>query len=160
MMPQEDKHPNSPNRRVFREKNMHTVMKKAEPLASRAVPLRVTDAEEFLAKFKEARETGNADLAAALFTRDAQYVRTPFEEPIVGRQAIHDYWHAAAGQQQDIHFTVTNWFRDGYNLAAEWTCTYGDRSSGDRLEFAGMFIANFYGNQVRTFREYGLSRKL
>jgi limonene-1,2-epoxide hydrolase len=126
--------------------------------ASRRRALRSQDADNFLLSYKQAWETRDADLAAALFTRDARYQEVPFGEPIIGREAIHDYWRAATAEQEDIHFTVKHAFRDGYNLVAEWTCTFRDRTSGRRRELAGMFIADFYGKQVRRFREYWQSR--
>ena len=122
--------------------------------------LHASDAKEFVAKYKKAWETRDADLAASLFTRDARYKETPFSEPIIGREAIHDYWASATAQQEDIHFAVTNSFHTGYVLIVEWTCTYRDRATGKRRELADMFFADFYGNQVRAFREYWQSRSL
>jgi len=122
--------------------------------------LLAADAKEFLGKYKKAWETRDADLAASLFTRDARYKENPFGDPIIGREAIHDYWAEATGRQEDIHFKVTNYLHTGYVLIAEWTCAYRDRSSGQHRELAGMFFADFYGNQVRAFREYWQSRAL
>ena len=121
--------------------------------------LTAADVKHFLAKLKKAWETRDADLAAGLFTRDAHYKQDPFAEPVVGREAIHDYWAGATGRQEDIHFTVGAVIQSGYMLAAEWSCTYQDRSSGEKKELAGMFFADFYGKQVRHFREYWLSRR-
>jgi len=45
-------------------------------------------------------------------------------------------------------------------LAAEWTCTYQDRASETKKELAGILFADFYGKQVRQFREYWHSRKV
>ena len=126
--------------------------------AKKRVPLRLKDVETFLKKYKEAWETRNAELAASLFTRDARYQEDAFGEPIVGREAIHDYWKAATERQENIHFAVKTFVRTGYLLAAEWTCTYSSAAKGGRRELAGMFIADFYGHQVRSFREYWLSR--
>jgi len=120
--------------------------------------LSASDAKQFLKKYKQAWETRDADLAASLFTRDARYKENPFGEPIIGREAIHDYWAGATAQQEDIRFTVTNYLHTGYVLIAEWTCQYRDCSSGRPRELAGMFFADFYGNQVRAFREYWQSR--
>jgi len=128
------------------------------PKPGRQVALHASDAKEFLEKYKKAWQTRDADLAASLFTRDARYKENPFSEPIIGREAIHDYWAAATAQQEDIRFTVTNYLHTGYVLIAEWTCHYRDRSSGRARERAGMFFADFYGNQVRAFREYWQSR--
>ena len=120
--------------------------------------LSATDAKHFLKKYKQAWETRDADLAASLFTRDARYKENPFGEPIIGREAIHDYWAGATAQQEEIRFTVTNFLHTGYVLIAEWTCQYREHASGQPRELAGMFFADFYGNQVRAFREYWQSR--
>jgi hypothetical protein len=122
--------------------------------------LTTTDVKHFLGKYKKAWETRDPDLAAGLFTRDAEYKANPFSEGIVGREAIHDYWAAATGGQEDIHFTVGTFIQCGYMLAAEWKCTYQDRSSRQRKELAGMLLADFYGKQVRRFREYWQSRSV
>ncbi len=132
----------------------------ATALQRKATALCARDAKDFLEKYKKAWETRDADLAASLFTRDARYKENPFREPIIGREAIHDYWAAATANQEDIRFTVTNSLHTGYVLIAEWTCTYRDRATAKRREMAGMFFADFYGNQVRAFREYWQSRTI
>ena len=133
-------------------------MKNAATKRAPQQPLSTSDATKFLIQYKEAWETRNADLAAGLFTRDAEYRQDPFSPAIVGREAIHDYWARATGRQAEIHFTVGTFIRGGYMLAAEWTCTYQDRSSEVKKELAGMFLADFYGKRVRHFREYWHSR--
>lgn len=117
-------------------------------------------AKKFLAAYKEAWETRNPELAASLFTRDAHYWETPFTEPAVGREAICDYWKRATDTQKDIRFTVTAFHLVRYHLVAEWTCSYTHRPSGERRELAGALLADFYGGQVRTFREYWHRRVL
>jgi hypothetical protein len=120
----------------------------------RAGQLQSGAAKKFLAQYKEAWETRSADLAASLFTRDAHYWENPFGAPIVGREAIRTYWQAATQEQEDIHFSIRSAFHRQYTLVAEWTCNYRHRPSGERREIAGMMFADFYGDQVRTFREY------
>lgn len=137
---------------------MATLAKRPLSRQKRQPLLRTTDTNRFLASFKEAWETRNAELAASLFTRDARYMEHPFEPPVVGREAIHDRWHLFTASQQDVHFTVKNAFRNGYVLVVEWTCNYRHRESGQPGEIAGMFIADFYGKQVRSFRQYSHSR--
>jgi len=115
-------------------------------------------AERFLAQYGEAWESRNADLAASLFTRDAHYWENPFGPPIVGREAIREYWEAATGKQEDIHFSVRNSLHQKYTLVADWVCAYRSLSDGARRELAGIMIAEFYGDQVRTFRECWVRR--
>jgi len=130
------------------------------PPPKQQAKLQASVAKEFLEKYKKAWETRDAGLAASLFTRDVRYKENPFGDPISGREAIRHHWAGASRQQEDIHFTVTNSLHMGYFLVAEWTCSYRDRATGKRRELAGMFFADFYGTQVRTFREYWQSRAL
>lgn len=117
-------------------------------------------AKKFLAAYKEAWETRNPELAASLFTRDAHYWENPFTEPAVGREAICDYWKKATDTQKDIRFSVRNFHLIRYQLVAEWTCRYTHRPSAERRELAGVLLADFYGGQVRSFREYWHRRLL
>jgi hypothetical protein len=134
--------------------------KKSESGSKRRAKLDAATAKKFLATYREAWETRNAELAANLFTRDAHYWENPFGEPIVGRAAIFAYWKAATDTQNDIHFSVSQFFQARYTLLAEWSCTYTHRPSGERRELAGMLLAEFYGKQVRTFHEYWHRRVL
>jgi hypothetical protein len=117
-------------------------------------------AKKFLAIYKEAWETRNPEQAANLFTRDAHYWETPFSEPAVGREAICTYWKRATEVQEDIHFTVNSFFIVRYQLVAEWSCSYTHSPTGEHRELAGILLADFYGGQVRTFREYWQRRLL
>lgn len=134
--------------------------KKAQPGAQPQGRLQPATAKNFLATYKKAWETRNADLAATLFTRDARYLESPFDEAVVGREAIRAYWKKATASQEHIRFQVRNSFCAGYTLVVEWTCRYRYRPSGERRELAGILLADFYGKQVRTFREYWLRRQL
>ena len=116
--------------------------------------LNVATARKFLSGYKEAWETRNAELAANLFTRDAHYWETPFGEPIVGREGIATYWKKATEKHDKIQFKAVSSLQSRYTLFAEWTCAYTHRPTNERRELAGILLADFYGKQVRTFREY------
>lgn len=124
----------------------------------RAGRLTARTAQRFLGQYKEAWEARNADQAANLFTRDAQYWENPFGPPILGREAIREYWKSATSKQEDIHFKVRNSFLQKYSFAIDWKCAYRSLPGGERRELAGIMIAEFYGGQVRTFRECWLRR--
>ncbi len=133
-------------------------MKTAAKPAKRQGTLTDADVKAFLANYKEAWEKRDADLAASLFTRDAHFKPDPFSKIIEGREAIHDYWAGAAARPGSIVFNVGTSVRSGFILAAEWSCSYIDTASGERKELAGMFIADFYGKQVRAFNDYWRAR--
>ncbi|HUU12171.1 MAG TPA: nuclear transport factor 2 family protein [Terriglobia bacterium] len=128
--------------------------KKSASGSRRRAKLDAATAKRFLATYKEVWETRNAELAASLFTRDAHYWENPFGKPIVGREDIAAYWKKATEKQDKIQFGVVNFFLSRYALFAEWTCSYTHRPTSERRELAGILLADFYGKQVRTFREY------
>jgi hypothetical protein len=59
--------------------------------------------DTWLAAYGRAWEGRDAEAAAALFTENATYQVTPFEEPHRGREAVRGYWAGATSQQTDIH---------------------------------------------------------
>ena len=132
----------------------------SESIGKRRTRLDAATAKKFLATYKEAWETRNAELAASLFTRDAHYWENPFGEPIVGREEIAAYWKKATMRQDKIQFRVVSSLLSRYALLAEWACSYAHRPTSERRELAGILLADFYGKQVRTFREYWHRRVL
>ncbi len=134
--------------------------RKGGPVTRPTARLTASQAKKFLATYKEAWETCNPDLAAHLFTRDAQYQADAFSEPIVGREGICHYWRSASRGQEEIHFKVHSVFRTGYTLTAEWSCLYRHRRTAERRELKGSLFAEFYGAQVRNFRAYWERRTL
>ena len=46
---------------------------------------------------------GQTDAVESLFTEDARYLRSPYEEPLRGHQAIKDFWLSDGGEA----FTMT-----------------------------------------------------
>jgi hypothetical protein len=131
-----------------------TSASKSESRGKRRAKLEAATAKKFLGSYKEAWETRNAELAANLFTRDAHYWENPFGKPIVGREGIAAYWKRATMRQDKIEFRVASFVLSRYTLIAEWTCSYAHRPTGERRQLAGILLADFYGKQVRNFREY------
>jgi ketosteroid isomerase-like protein len=61
--------------------------------------------EEWLDTYGEAWQEGDAQAAIDLFSDSAEYYETPFDEPMVGKEAIHKYWSEGAGEsQRDVRF--------------------------------------------------------
>jgi len=118
------------------------------------------DARKWLQDYGQAWETRDPDRAAGLFTRDVNYHENPFDAAIVGRDAVRSYWKKATDQQEDIHFSVSDSFTVGHELIAHWGCSYHHKPTGERRELAGILLADFYGEEVRTFREYWHRRVL
>ncbi len=59
----------------------------------------------WLDAYGRAWETGDPVAAAELFTEDAAYHETPFDEPMRGRADIVEYWSDVPRSQDDIRFS-------------------------------------------------------
>ena len=88
--------------------------------------------------------------AGALFAVDAHYHETPFDAPMVGREAIVAYWRDAVSDQRDIRcsFEVVHAEdRIGY---ARWTTSFAKYPGGGRVSLDGMFEVSFEADGLAT----------
>jgi len=60
--------------------------------------------KSWLDSYGRAWETKNPEAAGVLFTEDASYQESPYDEPMRGRSAIVEYWSHVSHTQEDIHF--------------------------------------------------------
>ena len=77
--------------------------------------------EQWLAAYGRAWVDRDPEAAASLYTDDATYQVTPFDQPLRGRSAIHKYWTGVAKTQERILFdheilAIT----DGFGIARWW----------------------------------------
>lgn len=103
--------------------------------------LLTTDAfAAWLDSYKAVWEEQDSDRITSLFTEDAIYRETPFDEPMTGRDAIRDYWIAGAeSAQDDITF--------GYDILAvtgnvglcRWTARFKRIATGETIMLDGIF---------------------
>lgn len=78
--------------------------------------------DDFMAAYRRAWETSDADLLASLFAEDGVYRNTPFAEQR-GRAAIVAYWQRTK-LQSDIRLTYEVLQRDERGGIAHWRTTY------------------------------------
>jgi hypothetical protein len=85
------------------------------------------DIRGWLDAYGRAWETRDSAAAAELFTEDAVYHETPFDEPMRGRAEISDYWSDVTRSQDDVRFSyeilaapegVARWRADFLRLPA------------------------------------------
>jgi hypothetical protein len=110
----------------------------------------------WLEGYGSAWRTGDADAAVGLFTDSARYHETPFDEPMVGRDAIHQYWKEGAGQsQKDIQFSY-DILRAGERTGiAHWRASFVRVPSGNLVHLDGILLAEFDAElKCASFREW------
>lgn len=110
--------------------------------------------EAWLERYKRAWEDKEPDAARDLFTEEATYQESPFDEPMRGRDAIRSYWSDIGTTQDDIHF--------GYEIIsdtegqgiARWWCDFRRLPSGGKVKLDGIFLVHFSGDRATAFREW------
>ncbi len=100
----------------------------------------------WLEAYGNAWRTGDPAAAVKLFSQDARYEETPFDVPIVGRDAIHRYWLEGANRsQRDVAFSFQIITVQGSTGTARWQAKFIRVPSGTLVELDGVLIAGFSG---------------
>ncbi len=111
---------------------------------------------KWLDAYGTAWQTGDPEAAVAIFSEDAKYYETPFDEPMVGKKAIYNYWREGAGQsQRDVHFMYQALSVVGNRGVAQWQANFVRVPSSIFVELDGILIADFdEAGQCTVFREW------
>jgi hypothetical protein len=118
--------------------------------------------ERWLKGYGEAWESGDPHLAVELFADDARYFETPFDEPMIGRQAIYSYWTEGANQtQRDVQFTYRILSLKQNLGIAHWEAKFVRIPSDRQVELDGVLLVEFdEDGQCTVFREWWHHREI
>jgi len=109
----------------------------------------------WLEAYGRASTEDDPQASAELFARNAKYYETPFDEPMVGRDAIYKYWEMGAKSFKDkesIHEILA--VRDNLGIA-RWVSKFTDIKSGKRFVLDCLFLVEFDNNdKCKLFREW------
>jgi pullulanase/glycogen debranching enzyme len=90
-----------------------------------------------------------------LFSEHAEYREEPFEEPLIGANAIRAYWNEAAATQVHVEFDAENIWVRGRTVLASWHAAYTRRSNAERIRLRGfMTLEVDDAGKVWRFREW------
>ena len=110
--------------------------------------------EDWLSRYGRAWETADPDAAGDLFTEDATYRETPFDELMEGRDEIRRYWQEIPDTQRDISF---GWEVVGTDpVVVRWRAGYLRLRDRARITLDGVFLLEFEeaSGLCRTLREW------
>lgn len=112
--------------------------------------------ESWLDNYGKAWQQGAPQLIAALFSQQARYFETPFDEPLEGLVAIKEYWQQGAEQaQQDVHFNFSHPAVVDNRGYSRWRATFTRVPSGAQVEIEGFLEAEFDAQgRCCEFREW------
>ncbi|HVL64906.1 MAG TPA: nuclear transport factor 2 family protein [Actinomycetota bacterium] len=121
------------------------------------MPLDMDSFARWTAGYAKACEQNDAAAAAALFSEDAVYYTTPFDQPWDGRSEIEANWGEDDEVLEGFECRCDPIAVTGNVGVARWWAIYP--STG--MEFSSVFVVTFAdGERASEFREWYMSREV
>lgn len=99
---------------------------------------------KWLVNYGLAWEEGDPQQASDLFAEGATYRPTPFDEPLVGKEAIQGYWQAGPGtSHKEVRFSYRIISVQGNEGIAHWEASFRRVESDNTVDLDGILIAEF-----------------
>ena len=109
----------------------------------------------WMTAYGRASAENDPQASANLFAENARYYENPFEEPIVGREAIYEYWNKGAQNLKDKEAFFEILAINGNTGIARWQSGFTVVESGKRLALDCLFVVEFNDDGLcQTFREW------
>ncbi len=110
---------------------------------------------ELVEAYGRAWQDFSGDAWVALFTEDAEYHGDPFDEPLVGHNALRSFLLESSARQRDVAFTVERHWVSGATVLAAWHASWIERSDDTVTRRAGFLTAEVAEDgRIRRFREW------
>ena len=111
--------------------------------------------DRWLGAYKRAWEDRDPVAAADLFTADATYRETPFDEPSRGRDGIFEYWSDVPRTQRGISFSYEILATTENGGVAHWRASFLRLPADDPVELDGIFLVKLDADgRCTEFREW------
>lgn len=111
--------------------------------------------KEWMEMYGKPCEESDPKAAAELFTQNAEYYETPFDEPMIGQDAIYRYWSGASQVLKDVRFSYEMLAVKANRGIARWQRKYVSNKSGSHVALDGVFLVDFDDQGKCTlFREW------
>ena len=94
----------------------------------------------WLASYGSAWTSRDPEAAVSLYTDDATYQVTPFDEPLRGRAAIYEYWTGVANTEQKIQFDYEILAVTAEHGIARWWASFVRVPPGLETKLDGIFV--------------------
>jgi hypothetical protein len=109
----------------------------------------------WMTEYGRASAENDPRASANLFAENAAYYETPFAEPMIGRDAIFEYWRKGAQNLTDKESTFEILSVQGNRGITRWQSKFTVIESGKRLALDCLFVVEFDDDGLcHTFREW------
>lgn len=107
------------------------------------MPLTHAAFDQWLAAYGQTSADNDPLASAQLFAEDARYCERPFDQPLIGQQAIYDYWAAGAQKLSDKSSSYETLAVRGNLGIARWQACFVVKSTGAVMNLDCIFLAEF-----------------
>jgi len=117
-----------------------------------------TDFQNWLKQLAQSWEDKDTERFSGLFTEDARYFRTPFEDPKSGRKEIGTAINKVFSACENIKFgyEIISFSQD--TGVCRWWCKFVRGVSQELIKLDGVFICEFNNNKsCKIFRKWWLT---
>jgi hypothetical protein len=122
-------------------------------------PLTPGDAQDLLDTLKRGWEARDPETVVNLFRADAEYREHPFDDPLLGSNAIRARWNEIAATQAHVDFEPERIWVSGTTVLASWHAAYTRRATGDRIRQRGFMTLELDDDgAVWRFRQWPLEQ--
>lgn len=122
---------------------------------SRSSQLTIEALTSWLDAYGAAWETRDPIAAAVLFSDDASYRVTPYEEAHLGTDAIREYWATVTAGQRNVRFQYEPLSVSGNTGIAHWSAQFDVEPDGGSIALDGIFVLDFDANgKCQQLREW------
>ncbi len=109
----------------------------------------------WLDAYGRAWETRDPQAAGRLFTEDATYRESPFDDPMFGRNAIIEYWSDVPKSQENIKFSYEIFGITEQRGFARWWASFVRIPSQMKVKYDGIFVVEMNEkNECTKFEEW------
>ncbi len=109
---------------------------------------------EMIDRFGKAWEQGSSDAMTDIFSEDAVFLASPFDEPLRGKAAIADYWKDVPLEQAEVSFRFGEIFIVGPWFSTEYKCTFRRRRTGQMIDVRGALFCETEDGKITEMRMY------
>lgn len=110
---------------------------------------------QWLESYGKASQENDARASAELFTSDARYYERPFDEPMIGREAIYQYWFEGAQALKDKRSIYEIYSVKDRLGIARWRSQFTVIQTGIPMALDCLFLVSFDEDGLCSeFREW------
>ena len=118
-----------------------------------------TDVDRWLARYVAAWKSYDRSAIGELFSEDATYRYHPYDEPVIGREAIVESWFEEPDEPGRFDASYECYAVDADRAVAVGSSTYFDASGGVEKVYDNVYLLRFDGEgRCAEFTEWFMKR--